>query len=527
MESNIPAPRAFTMGLNGYLYKYVLKTPVSFITPTLLLLLLLGLTSDYVVYIMARYKKELAKGEEHPTLVSSKWAGHAVFTSGLTVVIAYLVLWLVHVPLFSDSGLTNAIGVGMSVILANTLLLALLHRYGRKILNVKNGSHNINPPGHRITSRIGDNSTGHKSAYIAVFIVVTLFSLYVYYITPAGINIIDLIPKSSNILAAEAVNSSFGGDFFDRSYIIVQFQSPLEYANGSYNIGEMRTLSSIENTTLQTQGVKCVFGPSRPYGTYVSPELSGFSGNASQEYMAQMNSFIGTNTSYAEIVFETSSLAWSSHALTVVNNLETNLNHNKEAGYSYNIGGLSEGFSNALTVTSSSFSELVPVLIIVIFFILLMQLGSIPTPIRLILMVLAAVVIGLVLSYVVIHYIEKFPIIIFTPLFAFITLLAVGLDYDIFMITRVREEVMKGTGEVEAIKTSVRENGAVIMTLGAVLAVTFGSLYFSTLGIVQEIGLALAVGVLVDTFIMWPFFVPAVMSFMKKYNWWPSKIGKS
>ncbi|EQD71697.1 transporter [mine drainage metagenome] len=106
-------------------------------TPTLLLLLLLGLTSDYVVYIMARYKKELVNGVEHPTIISSRWAGHAVFTSGLTVVISYIVLWLSNVPIFSDSGLSNAIGVSTSVILANTLLLSILHRYGRKILNVK------------------------------------------------------------------------------------------------------------------------------------------------------------------------------------------------------------------------------------------------------------------------------------------------------------------------------------------------------------------------------------------------------
>ena len=89
----------------------------------------------------------------------------------------------------------------------------------------------------------------------------------------------------------------------------------------------------------------------------------------------------------------------------------------------------------------------------------------------------------------------------------------------------MKEEVIKGKTEKEAIITSVRENGAVIITLGAVLAVTFGSLYISTLGIIQEIGMSLAIGVLVDTFITWPFFVPAVMLILKKYNWWPSKIG--
>jgi RND superfamily putative drug exporter len=102
----------------------------------------------------------------------------------------------------------------------------------------------------------------------------------------------------------------------------------------------------------------------------------------------------------------------------------------------------------------------------------------------------------------------------------------VGLDYDIFMITRVREEVMKGNTDSEGISRSIRENGGVIVTLGSLLFATFGALVFSSLAIMQEIGAGLALGVLVDTFVSWPFFVPSVMLILKRYNWWPSKIAK-
>ena len=102
--------------------------------------------------------------------------------------------------------------------------------------------------------------------------------------------------------------------------------------------------------------------------------------------------------------------------------------------------------------------------------------------------------------------------------------IAVGLDYDIFMITRVREEVMKGEGLRDAIVTSVTENGGVIMLLGTLLFVTFAALYFSAIPLIQEIGIGVGLGVLIDTFISWPFFIPAVMSIIKKYNWWPSKL---
>lgn len=62
------------------------------------------------------------------------------------------------------------------------------------------------------------------------------------------------------------------------------------------------------------------------------------------------------------------------------------------------------------------------------------------------------------------------------------------------------------------------------MTLGSLLFATFGALYFSGIPIMQEIGVGLSLGVLVDTFVSWMFFVPSVMLFLDKYNWWPSKM---
>ena len=515
------------LGLNGLLYQYVLHTQISFITPTLLLLLLLGLTSDYVVYIMARYRKELAEGQEHPTVVSSRWAGHAVFTSGLTVVISYIVLWLSHVPIFSDSGLTNAIGVTTSIILANTLLLAILHRYGRKILNIKGGKEYTGAPAQKLMTKVGQFSTGRKNTLIVIFIIVSISALTFYFITPTNIDIFKLIPQSSGIQSIEAVNASFGGDFFDRSFIVVHFAQPLINQNGSFNLAEMQKLSIIENTTAHMSGIQGIFGPTYPYGNFISlSTMQSYPNSTAQLYLNQSRSFIGANSRYAEIVFETSSLAWTNAASITVNNLNNALSANTSSlGYTYNIGGLTEGFSNAYSVTASSFAEMIPILAIAIFIILLIQLSSVLTPIRLILMVIASVIMSLSISYILFHYIQHLPLIIFMPMFAFITLLAVGLDYDIFMISRVKEEVIKGKTEKEAIIISVKENGGVIVTLGAVLAVTFGSLYISTLGIIQEIGMSLAIGVLVDTFITWPFFVPAVMLMLKKYNWWPSKIG--
>ena len=74
------------------------------------------------------------------------------------------------------------------------------------------------------------------------------------------------------------------------------------------------------------------------------------------------------------------------------------------------------------------------------------------------------------------------------------------------------------------IVTSVTENGSVIMLLGTLLFVTFAALYFSAIPLIQEIGIGVGLGVLIDTFISWPLFIPAIMRIIRKYNWWPSKL---
>ncbi|WP_393970801.1 MMPL family transporter [Oxyplasma meridianum] len=513
------------LGINGLLYKYVIHGTVSFITPTLLLVLLLGLVSDYVVYIMSRFRRELRKGNPKAVEDSGQWAGNAVFTSGLTVALSYVVLYISHVPIFSDSGITNAIGVVVAILVANTLLIAILKRAGPKVFYPSKINHNAKIPLENTMDRVAGFVIKNKGKLVVVLVLAALFGSYVYFITPTNMDVFNLVPSSSGIQAIEVVNDSFHGDFFDRGYVIVKFQSPLLNSSG-YNSTEIKEVTDLENQIRNTSGISEVFGPTMPFGYYIPFNLTGIPNSQKSIYLSKIDSFIGKNSSFAVIDFQLSNLAWTKASSDSVKTMIQSLSTKDSAQYSVYVGGETESLNNAYSFTASAFTKMVPILIIAIFVVLLIQLSSALTPLRLIFMVIASVVVALSISYGLIYYMEKLPILIFLPMFVFITLLAVGLDYDIFMVSRVREEVMKGISDQEAIKTSITENGGVIMALGTILFATFGSLYFSGLGIIQEIGIGLAFGVLVDTFISWPFFVPSIMLILKKLNWWPSKIGE-
>lgn len=519
----VSAISAFSV--NALLYKYILHSTVSFITPTLLLILLLGLSSDYVVYIMSRFRRELRNGNRNPAIISTQWAGHAVFTSGVTVAVSYMALYVANVPLFSDSGITNAIGVMLAVLVANTLLVSILNIARSRIY----WPARINGPVDErktVMFRVSGFVISNKGKIAVVFLVAAILCAYLYAATPTNMDVFDLLPSGSGINAIRVATAGFHGDPFDIGYIIVQLPTPLIGTNGTYSANEMSQITAIENAVASNTQIRQVQGPTYPFGYYVPYNLTGIPAEYHSAYNSQIGTFIGSDTHFVRITFELSSLAWKTSASEFVNRLPAIIHARADGSYSIYIGGLTQGFNDAYAYTSSSFGNLVPILALAIFAVLSLQLSSLFTPARLILMVLSSVVISLAITYIILYYVLHMPLVIFLPMFTVITLLAVGLDYDIFMVTRVREEVTHGKSDQEGITTSITENGGVIITLGSLLFATFGSLTFSGIGIMEEIGLGLALGVLVDTFISWPFFVPAVMLYLRKYNWWPSKIGK-
>ena len=100
------------------------------------------------------------------------------------------------------------------------------------------------------------------------------------------------------------------------------------------------------------------------------------------------------------------------------------------------------------------------------------------------------------------------------------------MDYDIFFVTRIREEVLGGKSDTEAITTAVEKVWVTILGLGLVLAAVFSSLLITGIAILQEIGAAVAGAIVLDVLVIILFFVPSLMGLAQKFNWWPSKIGR-
>jgi RND superfamily putative drug exporter len=171
--------------------------------------------------------------------------------------------------------------------------------------------------------------------------------------------------------------------------------------------------------------------------------------------------------------------------------------------------------------------EILIILSIAVYQILLFQLRSAFTPLRLIFTILCSAAFSLALLDFTFTYILKLPVLNFVALFVIVTMLGVGIDYDIFYVTRIREEILNGKTDDEAIKTATTKVWVTIFGLGLILASIFASLLVTGIPVLEEIGLAVGAAVLIDVSVVILFFVPSLMALAERFNWWPSKIGRS
>jgi putative drug exporter of the RND superfamily len=167
-----------------------------------------------------------------------------------------------------------------------------------------------------------------------------------------------------------------------------------------------------------------------------------------------------------------------------------------------------------------------PIILVVVFLILIALLRSVAAPLVLIgtviLSFLAALGFGYFVFDVIFGYPGSDPSL---PLFAFVFLVALGVDYNIFLIARAREETLRH-GSDQGILRALAVTGAVITSAGIVLAGTFSVLAVLPLTFLTELGFVVAFGVLLDTFLVRSVLVPAIALTMGDKFWWPSDIGR-
>ncbi|MEM0312834.1 MAG: MMPL family transporter [Thermoplasmatales archaeon] len=501
-----------TLGITYLVFGIILKSSLSFIVTTLSSILILGLSTDYSVYMLNRYLKERSEDKLGSTM---EWAGHAVFTSGLTVIISYTVLALFNVPIIGDGGFVNALGITISLGVALTLLPSFVYLFGPRI---REKSRILN---FRKVARV---SRDHRKILVAVLVLLFIGAIVIYEITPTSFDLFSLVPNNQGKAGYYDIVKSYGADELSPAFIILNFTSPFYY-NNSFNTSDLEILNNVSKNLTMDPSVSQIQTVIYPFGYKVNIQSLTGSSAAVNATINRSLTFIGKDRSTVLIYVYGKYVSYTQQGINSVGKIDQIMKNVVPKGVSYYIGGPSQDLIDSSQSITSSTYKIVEILGSIIFVVLALQLTSVFTPLRLLFNVGTSALVAVSLFYIVFYYVDHLPIIVFGPLFVIVTLFGVGLDYDIFLVTRAREAVMKGKSDEEAIEEAIDENASVVLVLGFILSGVFGSLIFSPIGIIKEIGFSITVGVLIDTLVSWLFLIPALMLVMKKYNWWPSHPG--
>jgi len=162
-----------------------------------------------------------------------------------------------------------------------------------------------------------------------------------------------------------------------------------------------------------------------------------------------------------------------------------------------------------------------------IFVVLLIMLRSVVAPLYLIATVVLSFLFTLGLTNLVFQHLwlQVEGLTWYVPFFVFVFLVALGVDYSIFLIGRIKEEIPRH-GVREGVHVAVAATGAIITSAGLILAGTFGALMVGEVAGLLEVGFAVAVGVLIDTFVVRTMLVPALTTALGRWAWWPGRLFK-
>ncbi|MBI3859896.1 MAG: MMPL family transporter [Thaumarchaeota archaeon] len=513
---------------------YIAK--VDFTIPTVLLTVLIGVGTDYSVFVLARYREERVRGlsVQEAVEISVTWAGESITTSGATVIISFLALGLTSIVFLKTMGLVVGLGVGVALLVALTMVPAIIGVVGGRAFWPYSGQRFARYASGVLTkleakrgyfSRTGIFAVKNAKALIVVAALVSAPALYVYSTTTPTYDFLSAAPASlESVSVSDHLTSAFGGGRLFPTYVVLTFESPVVIGH-SFNDSEMATIGAMSSYLAGHPDIRNVTGPARPFGSPI--DLSAdFSDPRQARTFSAMLQGIGKDNRTALLTVNFGIDPYSTRAISdaqeIRNYLHGTYDNRGSASGSFVgllVGGASGSILDTKNVFDSQFDSVVPLVAVGVALVLLVVLGSLFLPVFAVLSVLMSIVWTLAATKLVFQAYFDYQILFITPFFLFVTLLGLGMDYNVFILTRVREEATKGGRLDEAIVRAIEQTGGIITAAAVILAGSLGALMLSSDLLLKQMGFAFAFSILIDALVVRTYLVPAVMSTMGRWNW--------
>ena len=281
----------------------------------------------------------------------------------------------------------------------------------------------------------------------------------------------------------------------------------------------MQTIEDVSAALARNPIVHEVDGPTRPYGAPVDyAHIAALSAND----QSTIRGFIGQDNRTVRLTFVLNAQPSSKEAVDSVQELRSTVDttlSGKGVQEAY-VGGYTAGMYDIMMSMGNEFNQMEILVVIGIFIVLVIVLGSLILPAFALLSIMLSISWSFAATFLIFQSWLGVPILWLIPLILFIMLMGLGMDYNIFILTRIREEVHKGKSDEEAIVDAVDWTGGIITALAIIMGCAIGVLMLSSTKMLAEFGFAITFAILLDAMVVRTYIVPAAMKLLGKWNWY-------
>ncbi|MFD3500923.1 MMPL family transporter [Streptomyces sp. NPDC058676] len=454
----------------------------------ILTVLVFGAGTDYALLLVARYREELRRHEDrHEAMaLALHRAGPAVLASGATVVLSMLMLLAADMNSTRGLGPVAAIGVAVALLAMMTLFPALLVIFGRWIFwPVIPHLGTPNPADRGVWARMGGRmAVRPRMVWGVTAAVLAICSLGLIQLRAEGISNADAFTGKPDSIVGQEVSARYFPAGSGDPLVVVSNQAQAR------QVGE---------AVAATRGVV--------------PESLGLPPGTKPSFEGKVL-FEATMTEPSD----------SEAAKQTVERVRDAVHAVPDADAQ--VGGGTASLLDMDKATTHDNKLIIPLVLVVVLLILCVLLRALIAPLLLVGTVILSFTAALGISALAFRYVfdyagESTDF----PLFVFVFLVALGIDYNIFLTTRIREEAAH-QGTRKGALTGLAATGAVITSAGLVLAGTFAALATLPMVAFAELGFAVALGVLIDTFIVRSVLVTSLFLDVGPKVWWPHRLAR-
>ncbi|MGZ3679753.1 MAG: MMPL family transporter [Ktedonobacterales bacterium] len=507
----------------------------------------LGISIDYSLFMTRRFRDELAQGRSVRDAIG--WtvatAGEAILFSGLTVIIGFIGLMLIGIQFMTSLGIGGAVVVSVAVTAALTLLPALLGAFGTRINALRLPLiGKLTAPTPRDGEAEERPGFWHAWAMGVMRRPVLIVLAVIILLLAMGWPLLSLnigTPSSSSLPAG--TEARLGLDILNQQFpatnenpVVIVAQTP----DGS-GILSADNLSKVDNLTRWigaqphvtgvislTQLPATLGGPS--FGEAQLAQIYSTGAYAKDPRLAGLQQFVRQNVSgdTTVITVKTDAKIDSAEGKALIDHLRAG---DKDAGQGLvvQVGGFQAVSLDFNRYLYDNFPKAIVFVLVATYVLLLIMFRSLLLPLKAVLMNVLSVSAAYGMLVFVFQWGNLSSLLNFTsdgfvestiPILLFCILFGLSMDYEVFLLSRIREEWLRTGNNRFAVARGLEKTGGVITSAALLFVIVAGAFTFTRIIITKEIGLGMTVAVLVDATIIRTLLVPATMRLLGRWNWW-------